>query len=513
MDLPSLEYPAIAELATLRQWVCWRLVPRKPKPTKVPYCPATGEFASTVDPKTWGTFQEACSAFVQSGDYAGIGFVFTEGDPYVGVDLDNAIADDGTVSAEAQEICRSFATYTEISPSGRGLHLVGRTKLGAFKGIKKGKIEVYSAGRYFTITGQVPEGAPEAITECDHALGALLHTLRGGQDALRAAPTAPAAQDVSHETSMEQLTALVAPFLAADAQPPFDKFEALCANSPAVRQTFDHERRDVKTESWTASEWDLALASYFVAAGWEVGEIVAALIAHRRQHGYDLKLRADYYARTIYKARQGQLRDEAQDVLAAVDGEEIPKEQILAALSTIYGIKFQRVVRFDSEPAAYRIETEKGSITGDVDMIVNQTAFRRSMAEATGIIVREVKKPLWEDRAQRLLHSAEPEAVGLEAKSGGEARALVEKYLQGSPRVSGSDKEGAIKNGHPFLDGDGHICIVGAAFNDWLRTALNMRLEARKVGLMLRAMGAESRAEHCLVDGRRSTRSVWRLPK
>src|SRR5215831_16283269 len=75
------------ELTLLPQWVCWQKVPRQDKITKVPINPHTGKRADITDSRTWGTLAETCEA-ASRYHCAGIGFVFTATDPYVGVDLD-----------------------------------------------------------------------------------------------------------------------------------------------------------------------------------------------------------------------------------------------------------------------------------------------------------------------------------------------------------------------------------------------------------------------------------------
>src|SRR4029077_8903158 len=75
----SMTIVAPAELARRPQWVAWRLVPREgePKPTKVPYDARTGRHASTTDPSTWATFEEA-AAFCAHHEWAsGVGYVLS----------------------------------------------------------------------------------------------------------------------------------------------------------------------------------------------------------------------------------------------------------------------------------------------------------------------------------------------------------------------------------------------------------------------------------------------------
>ncbi|MCB1716149.1 MAG: hypothetical protein KDK05_13570, partial [Candidatus Competibacteraceae bacterium] len=69
------------ELRDLHQWVVWRSEVRGNKPTKVPYNANTGGGAMSDNPSTWAAFDTAYNAFL-SGNYDGIGFVFSEYDPY-----------------------------------------------------------------------------------------------------------------------------------------------------------------------------------------------------------------------------------------------------------------------------------------------------------------------------------------------------------------------------------------------------------------------------------------------
>jgi len=161
-----------AELRELRQWVCWKLEPRpgQEKPTKVPY--GAKGYAKTTDGKglpgsaaaTWMTFNDAVNLAAQKG-YAGIGFVFTARDQYVGIDLDGGDAGDGVFDAaggvqpDVLEIVRMFpGSYCELSQSKKGIHIIVKGRLPA-GGRRKGLIEVYSEGRYFAITGNLFGGS------------------------------------------------------------------------------------------------------------------------------------------------------------------------------------------------------------------------------------------------------------------------------------------------------------------------------------------------------------------
>jgi putative DNA primase/helicase len=139
------------ELRVRPQWVVWRAV--GDKPDKVPYSARTGRKASSTDLLTWSTFEEALEAY-EHGDYAGLGFVFSSADPYTGIDLDNCVDEDGEIALWAMEIVRYFDSYTELSATGSGLHIIVR---GEVPNRRKDEVEVYSSKRFFTVTGHVVE--------------------------------------------------------------------------------------------------------------------------------------------------------------------------------------------------------------------------------------------------------------------------------------------------------------------------------------------------------------------
>jgi primase-polymerase (primpol)-like protein len=126
--------------------------------TKVPYNSASGRHAESNNPATWSSFDASKSAY-ERGGYDGVGFCLSA--PYVGVDLDGCRPDGKTDEPWAEEIIRELGSYTEVSPSGRGVRIIVRGELppgGRQKEFKEREhygIGLYDAlrGRYLTITG------------------------------------------------------------------------------------------------------------------------------------------------------------------------------------------------------------------------------------------------------------------------------------------------------------------------------------------------------------------------
>lgn len=172
--------PALADvlpdLAERRQWLLWRYEPGESpekKPRKMPYYADGGrrfrEQGSDRDRARLVSYAGVLAALGRRGaDFDGAGFAFLPGDGLVGIDLDGVIdAESGEVSGECAGIVEACGSYTELSPSGKGLHIICARDDATFAGLdrdtfKSNKIgvEVFSGRQYFTFTGRAwPDGS------------------------------------------------------------------------------------------------------------------------------------------------------------------------------------------------------------------------------------------------------------------------------------------------------------------------------------------------------------------
>ena len=137
------------ELKKLDQWVLWKAMqkPGEKKLRKVPFSIA-GYEAKVSDPSTWGSFKKVMDIYHNSFVY-GIGFVFSDNDPYCGIDFD--IMNNGVI-----DWINKFSSYTEYSQSGKGVHIIvkGKKPGDRCKNPKK-NYEIYDSDRYFVFTGNL----------------------------------------------------------------------------------------------------------------------------------------------------------------------------------------------------------------------------------------------------------------------------------------------------------------------------------------------------------------------
>jgi primase-polymerase (primpol)-like protein len=119
---------------------------------KVPLT-VTGRAASSTDPDTWATYEQARGSSVG----AGLGCVLVPDDDVVCIDLDHALDGDGAPKPWAAALlARAPRTWIEVSPSGDGLHIWGHADMLGGRRLPQpdGGIEIYGSGRYITVTGR-----------------------------------------------------------------------------------------------------------------------------------------------------------------------------------------------------------------------------------------------------------------------------------------------------------------------------------------------------------------------
>lgn len=137
----------------LRRLPQWAVATGQPKDDgtidKAPRDPRTGRLASTADPSTWATFDECMAS-----PYPLVGFMLSEADPYTAIDLDDKPENPASDEDKAVfgRIVKAFASYAELSVSGRGVHIVVRGRVP--QGVKRDRVEVYSSQRFMLFTGR-----------------------------------------------------------------------------------------------------------------------------------------------------------------------------------------------------------------------------------------------------------------------------------------------------------------------------------------------------------------------
>jgi len=287
--------------------------------------------------------------------------------------------------------------------------------------------------------------------------------------------------------------------LDPDAEPPLGKLLALQDNDAKFKRSLRRDRPDLADQS--PSSYDMSLASFAVMAGWADQEIANLLIFSRRENGDDLKLREDYYARTIAKARGPIEQAEAQERLE--DGAS------LADLSILLGVEIIDLVKHVGDPPEYWMETSDGSITlGGINHIIDQGRFRNAVADTTGRVLLKCKDILWVKRAEAILACCRVVDMLEISHPGNEMSHWVETYLDTQTILD--DKNVAAEQGLPFRRADGAVMFALNGFRQYLRFSIGEQLSSLKLGQRLRLCGIEPTVVRVSIRGNETTRNYWK---
>jgi hypothetical protein len=302
------------------------------------------------------------------------------------------------------------------------------------------------------------------------------------------------------------------------------KFEALSEVEQKFKLSWEHKRKDLQDQS--ASSYDLALVNYAAKAGWNQQEMADLIIAHREKYSIDLKLRQDYYQRTISIALKNAEKFRVDEEKTKVDEEiaeitalepdhpiEISDEQraaLLKKISTRFNIRIDIIVKYKLDEPVFELYTSFGEIKlGDVNYLIKQDKLRSKLASLTRKMIPYFKPNVWSDYAQQLLNCCIEQDVGEEATERGQAQAWLEQYLASKTLLN--DPAAASVSGDPFKQ-DGNTYIFLRDFVKWVRIMTLEKLDSRKAAFRLRKAGLVSVPINVKNGGAWTTRRAWKIP-
>ena len=235
------------ELQRMPRWVCWSyLWSRGKKKWDKPPRQLDGTFASSTDAATCCAFDRAVDAVrSRARHFDGVGYILA-GDGLTAIDLDRCVAlgcaarvrlgDLRGIDTWARAIVSELESYTELSPSARGIRIFVRASLPAGSGNRRGCFEVYDRARYVTVTGDHIATMPRVIVErqgvLERVIGRMLPTIALERASLR----------VSTATTVPDDDVLLEKARAAKNGP---RFCALFDRGEVAMFGHDHSRADL----------------------------------------------------------------------------------------------------------------------------------------------------------------------------------------------------------------------------------------------------------------------------
>lgn len=303
-----------------------------------------------------------------------------------------------------------------------------------------------------------------------------------------------------------------------DAEPPGRKFRALLSNDTQFKQSWERNRKDFKEDN-SASAYDMSLAHTAISAGWTDQEVINLLIAGRAEHGDDIKLdshgniRRDYYLRTIGKLRAelglSAVVEQVHDAVDSGDADEIDsaRTSLLNNISAQFDVRVTRIVKYTAQTPVYRLVTEKGDILlGTASDLLGQHKVRAAVVSVADVVPPKFKDARWRTILQAMIKVADVEEPSQDLSETGQVTGWLSDYISANPASDHQDS--AIASRRPFRRKDCFAFFLDH-FKSWLFLKKHEQIETRDLSIQLHNFGARSERVMIVVNGRRTSRSVW----
>jgi len=479
------------ELRNKHQWVCWRKEEREANGrTKVDKIPIThtGSPASHSDKLTWCGFEEARAASTREPGIAGVGFVFTPDDPYCGIDFDDCLSD-GVPSDEILKWVERLDSWTEVSQSGRGLHVVVRATLPDGRGRKSGVVELYDRSRFFVVTGNDQGG--RGIRNAQDVVDQLLAEYFSGSTARYS------------DSEFDRLKKEIEEILKRGAQP-FNakKLSAFLENDQKFKSTWYRRRREWSDDD-SASRYDAALAWHGLAADLSTEEIVSLITTHRELHNDDPKGkcgRSDYLARTILWCQSGEVTNERQ-LIRKIDETEVDDvkrtddQSILDKIRKATGIdEIAGCVKFGFERGVYFLSFTDGRLieVGNSGCMLRKSVVNAVILDGVGKTMRQMKGYKWEQVTQWLVHIADVREIEDNDRTV-QLYEWLSSYLSENHPVGDDGRANAVMLDAPFYK-DGHLHVRVGDLRKFICGALSEKVGLADLRVLLKFAGYTGKA-------------------
>ena len=394
--------------------------------------------ASSTNPKTWGSFDEAVEA---SSFFNGIGFCFTKADLFVGIDFDHCIKD-GVLINWVDDLLNKLDTYAEYSPSGEGIHAYIKAPVEIGK--KSKEIEVYSHGRYFTVTGNVYRDV--TIKEFTNDEFVVIFS--------------------KFFKSLKKIKLTKIGNFNPATSPPAEMLAALLTNDKNFKRTWERTR---VVGDGSDSAYDGAICYWALYAGWKDEDVIALLCAARRKWGdAKNKLKRPKYFNDTIEFYKNCLKDEKTEKEALQNSQlESSKEgqtaeDLLTEISSRLKLQLpiEQIIKRGREPSEYFFKIEGDEVfIGEIEILLNMKEFRKRFCEIKDILIPQFKANVWNHILELIMRVQIYEDTGNRLD---ETFLAVREYLDSSTIYDDENWKDALISYRPFqFEGKVWISIQG----------------------------------------------------
>lgn len=307
--------------------------------------------------------------------------------------------------------------------------------------------------------------------------------------------------------------------------PRADLIEALCANDPKAKKTWERKRGDLTDQS--PSSYDMAMAHLGAQLGLSDQDIADLIMGWRVKHGEDTKkaTRQAYVQGTIAKAKMSRGQTKAIDSLelstipsgSGQKDTSRERQKLLDMISGTLGVRAVKWLQHGTENAEYSLVLADGTdlLIGTIKEVLKQGSFREKLLESVGVMLPNLKAAQWNavvvalTRLREVISNPEGSRVG---QIGDWLASYFLAVPIGHPKTEGL---GVLISDHKPFEKDGHIYVHASHLMRHVRFALQDNVGKMALAGMLRVAGwvrEDISGTHSAGDNGRShlTRSYWK---
>jgi hypothetical protein len=304
-----------------------------------------------------------------------------------------------------------------------------------------------------------------------------------------------------------------------DARIPQEMLDGWMATDLRFRNTWLHQRHDLKDQS--QSGYDMSLAAFGAQAGLTEQQIVDLIVHHRSLYARSQRTRVDYFQRTIAKTFRPSLGTDAHlgylgsPSFTSTTGPAAPQGATVAPgaggsanranldpvaarailcerISAVLGVRICRLVKFTGKEPTYHMELEEGKIEFlSVGKLMSQGVVREAIAASMGKIIRKINGKDWYQLAQTMLDACVIEQGGEENEWEGAARMYVAQYLSETGFIDTIEGQQVQSQRKPIVL-DGKVAICASDIQMYINKTMLQMLSVKAVASMLGALGGKS---------------------
>lgn len=261
-----------------------------------------------------------------------------------------------------------------------------------------------------------------------------------------------------------------------------------------------------------ASAYDLSNANIAAAAGWTDQEIADLIIWWRTKHGFDLKLRQDYYQSTIAKARREHSHASAME---ALQNDDSTPETKVGTISTLIGTKITRLERHLTDPPKYVVTLGNGR-TVEMKSLRNQNNFAEQLGHQANFNMALFKGAVWHQIVSRMFEVVEDVQAAAEGTHLGSLTNWLQTYIRDCvhpERVAEAQRDAILERRPGLMEGFVWFSMTG--FKRYVQCAFAENPIASDLAVRLKQIGCEFVSQKTVPTeaGAHTTRSLWKVPR